>query len=266
MTTTTLEERRSSFRTSDAERSAATAALLARAHASDDETVRRECHDDVVRLNMRVAEALARRFARRSVPLEDLTQIAYLALVRAVRGFDPSHDRDLLAYAVPTIEGDIRRHFRDHGWTIRPPRDVQRAHTRLVRTGASLDRYDGPMLEELALQVEESVEVVREALTARSCFTLLSLDQPASTAEGDGPTTDVVDAGDRTQEQSEARLLLQPLVATLGRREQQMLQWRFVDELSQREIAERLDLSQVQVSRLLQRVLTRMRGALVEAC
>ena len=266
MTTTTLEERRSSFRTSDAERSAATAALLARAHASDDETVRRECHDDVVRLNMRVAEALARRFARRSVPLEDLTQIAYLALVRAVRGFDPSHDRDLLAYAVPTIEGDIRRHFRDHGWTIRPPRDVQRAHTRLVRTGASLDRYDGPHAGG-ARPPGRGVGRGGARGAHRPLLLHPALAGPAGLDRGGGrPDHRRGRRGDRTQEQSEARLLLQPLVATLGRREQQMLQWRFVDELSQREIAERLDLSQVQVSRLLQRVLTRMRGALVEAC
>ena len=269
--TTTLAERRTTFRASDAERAAATTSLLARAAATTDEAERRACHDEVVRVNMRVAEAVARRYARRGVPVEDLTQIAYLALVRAVRRYDAAHERDLLAYAVPTIEGDIRRHFRDHGWTIRPPRDVQRAHTRLVRTGASLDRYDTLTLEGLATQVEESVEVVREALSARTCFSLLSLDQPSGSGgsggsgEGEGPTPDVADDADRSQEQAEARLLVRPLVASLADRDQQILRWRFVDELSQREIAQRLGLSQIQVSRLLQRVLTQMRGALAEA-
>ncbi|MDO3396959.1 sigma-70 family RNA polymerase sigma factor [Nocardioides sp. SOB44] len=269
--TSTLAERRSTFRASDAERAAATTSLLARAAATDDDAERRAYHDEVVRVNMRVAEAVARRYARRGIPVEDLTQVAYLALVRAVRRFDAAHARDLLAYAVPTIEGDIRRHFRDHGWTIRPPRDVQRAHTRLVRTGASLDRYDTPTLEGLATQVEESVEVVREALSARTCFSLLSLDQPISSGssggagEGEGPTPDVADDADRSQEQAEARLLVRPLVASLADRDQQILRWRFVDELSQREIAQRLGLSQIQVSRLLQRVLTQMRGALAEA-
>jgi len=266
--TSTLAERRTTFRTSDAERAAATTSLLARAAATHDDAERRACHDEVVRVNMRVAEAVARRYARRGIPIEDLTQVAYLALVRAVRRFDAAHERDLLAYAVPTIEGDIRRHFRDHGWTIRPPRDVQRAHTRLVRTGASLDRYDTPQLEDLATQVEESVEVVREALSARTCFSLLSLDQPTGaggSGEGEGPTPDVADDADRSQEQAEARLLVRPLVASLADRDQQILRWRFVDELSQREIAQRLGLSQIQVSRLLQRVLTQMRGALAEA-
>jgi RNA polymerase sigma-B factor len=267
--TRTLAERRTTFRASDAERAAATTSLLARAAATDDDAERRACHDEVVRVNMRVAEAVARRYARRGIPVEDLTQVAYLALVRAVRRFDAAHDRDLLAYAVPTIEGDIRRHFRDHGWTIRPPRDVQRAHTRLVRSGASLDRYGTPQLEDLASQVEESVEVVREALSARTCFSLLSLDQPigsgGSGGSGEGPTPDVADDADRSQEQAEARLLVRPLVASLADRDQQILRWRFVDELSQREIAQRLGLSQIQVSRLLQRVLTQMRGALAEA-
>ena len=267
--TSTLAERRTTFRASDAERAAATTSLLERAAATDDDAERRACHDEVVRGNMRVAEAVARRYARRGIPIEDLTQVAYLALVRAVRRFDAAHERDLLAYAVPTIEGDIRRHFRDHGWTIRPPRDVQRAHTRLVRTGASLDRYDTPTLEGLATQVEESVEVVREALSARTCFSLLSLDQPigsgGSGGSGEGPTPDVADDADRSQEQAEARLLVRPLVASLADRDQQILRWRFVDELSQREIAQRLGLSQIQVSRLLQRVLTQMRGALAEA-
>ncbi|MBM7507788.1 RNA polymerase sigma-B factor [Nocardioides salarius] len=268
--TSTLAERRTTFRASDAERAAATTSLLARAAATTDEAERRACHDEVVRVNMRVAEAVARRYARRGVPVEDLTQIAYLALVRAVRRYDAAHERDLLAYAVPTIEGDIRRHFRDHGWTIRPPRDVQRAHTRLVRTGASLDRYDTGALNDLASQVEEPVEVVREALSARTCFSLLSLDQPIGSGgpgsgDGEGPTPDVADVADRSQEQAEARLLVRPLVASLGEREQRILRWRFVEELSQREIAERLGLSQIQVSRLLQRVLTQMRGALAEA-
>jgi RNA polymerase sigma-B factor len=269
--TSTLAERRSTFRASDAERAAATSSLLARAAATDDDAERHACHDEVVRVNMRVAEAVARRYARRGIAIEDLTQVAYLALVRAVRRFDAAHERDLLAYAVPTIEGDIRRHFRDHGWTIRPPRDVQRAHTRLVRSGASLDRYDTPQLEDLATQVEESVEVVREALSARTCFSLLSLDQPIGSGgsggagEGEGPTPDVADDADRSQEQAEARLLVRPLVASLADRDQQILRWRFVDELSQREIAQRLGLSQIQVSRLLQRVLTQMRGALAEA-
>ena len=255
-------------RLTDAQRSERTAALLARAHHPDTtEDERNRCLDRVVELNMRVAEAVARRYARRGVPVEDLTQVAYLALLRAVRSFDPAHERDLLAYAVPSMTGEIRRHFRDHSWTIRPPREVQRAHGRLIRSGAPLDRVDEASVSALAAEVEESVEVVREALAARSCFSLLSLDTPAtgehedSTALREVPDTAVDDDVART----EARLLVRPLLAGLGTRDRDLLHLRFTEELSQREIALRLGMSQVQVSRCLQRLLLQLRGALAEA-
>ena len=253
----------------DGERSEWTTALLARANTPGvDEAEREACLERVVELNMRVAEAVARRYARRSVPVEDLTQVAYLALVRAVRSFDPSHDRDLLAYAVPSMTGEIRRHFRDHSWTIRPPREVQRAHTRLVRTGAALDRVDETSVSALAAEVEESVDVVREALLARSCFSLVSLDSPVGGETGgeDGPVRDVADPEvEESLERTEARLLVQPLLATLTPRDRDLLRLRFGQELSQREIGLRLGMSQIQVSRCLQRLLVQLRGALAEA-
>lgn len=259
-------------RLSDAERSEQTAELLARAHAADVSAPERAaCLDRVVELNMRVAEAVARRYARKSIPVEDLTQVAYLALVRAVRSFDPGHERDLLSYAVPSMTGEIRRHFRDHSWTIRPPREVQRAHGRLVRSGASLDRMDEASVNALAAEVEESVDVVREALAARSCFSLLSLDTPpgGEGSEG-GEVSTLREVGDPTHEadvaRTEARLVVGPLLRTLSPRERDLLRLRFAEELPQREIASRLGMSQIQVSRLLQRLLHQLRGALAEAC
>lgn len=259
-------------RPDDAERSGRTRDLLARAHAPGaDAHEAAACLEEVVELNMRVAEALARRYARRGIALEDLTQVAYLALVRAVRSFDPQHERDLLAYAVPCITGELRRHFRDHGWSIRPPREVQRAHGRLLRTDAALDRLDEPGIAALAAEVEESVEVVREALLARSCFALTSLDTPAGTGGSGGaggeagdPVLRSVPDPDHEQRTAalEARLVIEPLLATLAPREAELVRLRFTEELSQREIAERLDLSQVQVSRLLQKVLLQLRHAL----
>lgn len=259
-------------RLTDAERSEQTAELLARAHAADASPEERAASlDRVVELNMRVAEAVARRYARKSIPVEDLTQVAYLALVRAVRSFDPAHERDLLSYAVPTMTGEIRRHFRDHSWTIRPPREVQRAHGRLVRSGAVLDRMDEASVSALADEVEESVDVVREALAARSCFSLLSLDTPPG-GEGSeaGEVSTLREVGDPAGEvdvaRTEARLMVAPLLRTLSPRERDLLRLRFADELPQREIATRLGMSQIQVSRLLQRLLLQLRGALAEAC
>lgn len=269
------EQARDAFsvrRLSDAQRSQETAELLARAHAADASPEERTaCLDRVVELNMRVAEAVARRYARKSVPVEDLTQVAYLALVRAVRSFDPAHERDLLSYAVPSMTGEIRRHFRDHSWTIRPPREVQRAHGRLVRSGASLDRMDEASVSALADEVEESVDVVREALAARSCFSLLSLDTPPGGEGAEGGEVSVLrEVGDPAHEddvaRTEARLVVGPLLRTLNPRERDLLRLRFAEELPQREIARRLGMSQIQVSRLLQRLLLQLRGALAEAC
>ena len=253
----------------DTERSEQTTALLARAHAPGvSETEREACLERVVELNMRVAEAVARRYARRSIPVEDLTQVAYLALVRAVRSFDPSHERDLLAYAVVRSRRQRQMCIRDSSWTIRPPREVQRAHTRLVRSGVALDRVDDTSVTALAAEVEESVEVVREALLARSCFSLVSLDSPVG-GESDGEAGPVRDVADpetqESMERTEARLLVRPLLATLTPRDRDLLRLRFGQELSQREIGLELGMSQIQVSRCLQRLLLQLRGALADA-
>lgn len=257
-----LTHQRTSRRVPATERSARTTALLtaaADAAAAGDLTGRDRVLEDVVELNMQVAEAVARRYAQRGIPLEDLTQVAYLALVRSVSSFDPELGEDLLTFAVPNITGEIRRHFRDQGWSIRPPREVQRAHSRILRSSDQRDRYDAGALERLAAEVEESVEVVREALVARDGFSLLSLDRPLDTG---GSPLDVIDPGDHAAEAAEARTMLAPLVAEMDERERQILAWRFVDELSQRQIAERLGMTQVQVSRLLQKLLTHLRATL----
>ncbi|MCL8025568.1 sigma-70 family RNA polymerase sigma factor [Nocardioides bruguierae] len=248
-------------RLSDADRAAFTQHLLEQAAAAGSDAERQQMLDRVVELNMRVAEAVARRYARKGVPIEDLTQVAYLALVRVVRSFEPEQGRDLLAYAVPSITGEIRRHFRDHGWTIRPPRDVQRAHSRILRAQASFEKLDEQGVAGLAAEVEESVDTVREALAARSFYSLLSIDAPVTE---DSAPRDVAVPDDRSAEQCEARLLLAPLLKTLGTRERDVLRLRFADELSQREIAEQLGMSQVQVSRLLQKLLVQLRQALGE--
>ncbi len=260
-----LTHPRNSRRIPADERSARTAELLAAAATAsdaDDAVARDRALEEVVELNMQVAEAVARRYAQRGIPLEDLTQVSYLALVRSVACYDVDRGEDLLSFAVPNMTGEIRRHFRDQGWSIRPPREVQRAHSRILRSEDQRDRYGTDALARLAADVEESVEVVREALVARDGFALLSLDRPT---DAGGATIDVVDTGDHAAEAAEARAMLQPLVAAMDERERQILAWRFVDELSQRQIAERLEMTQVQVSRLLQKVLAHLRASLGDA-
>ena len=270
MTTIDLDQERRT-RTRRGQRTADQLTRAVRAGRAGDEVARQDALDRVVELNMGVAESVARRYARRGIALEDLTQVAYLALVRSVGSYEPDRGEDLLSYVVPSITGEIRRHFRDQGWTIRPPRDVQRAHSRILRTGTSRERYDTPAIEDLARRVDESVELVREALLARGGYDALSLDKPTDTTDGASETAGPggaggIDVGDpdqaHAQAAAEARMMLAPLVATMDAREQQILRWRFAEELSQRQIAERLEMTQVQVSRLLQRMLTQLRAAL----
>ena len=246
-----------------AERSERTTTLLAEVVDAPPER-RRALLDEVVTINMQVAEAVAQRHARRGVPLEDLQQVAYVALVRAVHQFDPGKDRDLLSYAVPCMEGEVRRYFRDHGWTVRPPRDVQRAHARILGAGRSVDRIDAQGVERLAADIEESADVVREALAARGLIFVVSLDQPVGGGEL-GISDLVADPRDDAQARSEMRLMLAPLLARLSPREREVVRWRYVDELTQREIGERLGCSQTQVSKLLQAVLAQLRGGLADA-
>lgn len=244
------------------ERARRTAALLRRAAADPRPAHRAALLDEVVVLNMRVAEAVARRYRGRGLPVDDLTQIAYAALVRAVRDFDCSQGRDLLAYAVPSMTGEIRRYFRDNGWVVRPPRAVQRAHGRMVRSGADPERMDDAGLEGLASHLGEDAALVAEALRVRDSERALSLDSPSAHGEGEALAHRVAPEEDRDAQQSEARMMLEPAMALLGAQERQVLSWRFVDEASQREIAERLDCSQVQVSRILKRILKQLRTSI----
>ncbi len=246
-----------------AERSERTAALLAEV-AQESGSRRRDLLDEIVTINMQVADAVAQRHARRGVPVDDLRQVAYVALVRAVHQFDPAMDRDLLSYAVPCMEGELRRYFRDHGWTVRPPRDVQRAHARILSAVGGVERIDAAGVERLAADVQEPVEVVREALAARDLIFVVSLDQPVAGGEL-GISDLVADPRDDAHARSEMRLMLAPLLARLSPRDRDILRWRFIDELTQREIGERLGCSQTQVSKVLQGILTQMRGSLADA-
>ncbi|WP_168929804.1 sigma-70 family RNA polymerase sigma factor [Nocardioides sp. GY 10127] len=243
-------------RLSDDERAQITRTLLLRAAATGDETERRACLDAVVEVNMRVAEAVARRYSNRGVALEDLRQVAYLALVRAVRTFEPSREVDLLSFAVPSMTGEIRRHFRDHSWTIRPPRRVQETCTRLVRAGGERDRLDDAGLATLAAQVDAEVDTVREALTARHLFTPPSLDRVVGEQVRE-PASD-----DDGLERAETRALLDRVLRQVSLTERRVLDLRFGQQLSQQAIADRLGMTQVQVSRTLQRVLLQLRSAI----
>lgn len=218
---------------------------------------------EAIELNVPLARYLASRYQRRGIASDDLEQVAYLGLMKAIRGFRPDEATSFAAYAIPTIRGELRRHFRDAGWTIRPPRRVQELQPRIRSVEAELvqvlHRY--PTVTELAEALDVDVDAILEATSVDSCFTPHSLDAPLQ-----GEDCDLVaDPGscDPAFARTDVRLVLEPALAELGERDRRILDLRFVDGLSQREIGQAVGISQMQVSRILTRVLDQLRGAIV---
>ena len=249
-----------------AERASSTDDLLQRAQAAADEDTRRRLLDEVVLINRGVAEAVASRYRRRGVPLEDLQQAAYEGLVKAVYRFDPTLGKDLLTYAVPTIRGELQRHFRDHSWTVRPPRRVQELQWRVNRCIEDLTQELGhePSDGQIRDKMDISTSEYDEAIVAFGCFTPTSLDQPVS-HDGAATVGDLLPdeaAEARDLDAAEARTALAPVIKELPERDKQIIYLRFFEDQTQEEIGARLGVTQMQVSRLLSRILRDLRSAL----
>jgi RNA polymerase sigma-B factor len=239
------------------ERANRTAELLERACGTPCPEERDQLLEEVVVLNMGVARAVSRRFRNKGVPDEDLEQVAFLALTRAARNFDQSLRHDFLSYAVPTIRGELKKHFRDHGWTVRPPRRIQELQGRIMTARAELTQRLGrsPRPSEIAVELDEELDHVLEALSTDGCFAPASLDRPVG--EDTGTTLgELVSAEDRGQNAAEARVVLGPVVRRLAERDRRILNMRFFEDLTQQEIADRIGVTQMQVSRLLSRILS----------
>lgn len=208
---------------------------------------------------MGLAQHLARRFAHRGVPLEDLVQVASLAVVHAAARFDETRGLSFSTYVAPTILGEIKHHFRDRLWDLRVPRRVQDLHVTLNRLVDPLTHTLGrsPTLQELALAARVSSHDVLEALEAGNAFSTRSID---AASDPDGyPSAAHLWPGDDDLESVEERLTVSALLAELPPREQLVVRLRFYENMCQREIAERLGISQMHVSRLLARSLEQLR-------
>lgn len=212
--------------------------------------------------NLHIADSIASRYVARGIARDDLQQVARLALVRASRAFCPEREQDFLAYAVPCIRGELRRHFRDAGWMVRPPRRVQEAQYRIQAARVALTEHLGrePRVDDFAENLDLDAKTVTEALTLDGCFFPESLDRAVS-ADGAGHAV----VGDRLAaesgefERSEARVILAPLIAQLHPRDARVLHLRFFEGLTQREVGEAIGVTQMQVSRILSRVLAQLR-------
>lgn len=247
-----------------AERSRRTQELMLEAHASDDRELRARLLDDVVVLNRCVAEAVANRYRGRGVPVDDLHQAAYEGLVKAVQNFDPTVRPDLLTYAVPTIRGQVQRWFRDQSWMVRPPRRVQELQWQVNRSveRLTLDVGRPPTDEELSEDIGCTVAELRESVQAFGCFRPPSLDRPVG--ESPGMTLgDLLVSPVDEQSAAEARVALAGVLPALEERDRVILHLRFVEDRSQKEIGMMLGVTQMQVSRLLERILRTLRTQLV---
>jgi RNA polymerase sigma-B factor len=217
--------------------------------------------DQLIEAHIGLAEYLARRFANRGEPLDDLVQVASLGLVKAVERFDPARGLEFTTFATPTIVGELKRHFRDKGWAVRVPRRVQELHLRITRVIDDLSNELGrsPNVDEIAMRAGTTEDEVIEAIDAGSAYRSTSLD--AGRSDDDESPGLLGQLGDVDPElaRSELRTTLGPLIAALPEREQVMLYLRFYEGLTQSEIAKRLGISQMHVSRLLARSLQQLR-------
>jgi RNA polymerase sigma-B factor len=211
---------------------------------------------------MPLARSLARRYGGTAEPLEDLNQVAYVGLLNAIDGFDPERGTAFASYAIPTILGELRRHFRDRGWAVHVPRSAQERGLALSRERERLAKELGrrPKLSEIAESLDWTAEQARLAERVAVSYEATSLDAPVSSGSGDDATAivDTLGSEDSGYAVAEARATLAPLWRILGERERRVLHMRFAEDLTQRDIGARIGCSQMHVSRLLQGALSRM--------
>ncbi len=204
---------------------------------------------------------IALRYANRGEPLDDLIQVGTIGLIKAVDRFELDRGAKLSTFAAPNIAGEIKRHFRDRGWAIRPPRDVQELGAKLTRTvdALTVKLQRSPNVTELAEALEVSEEQILDAMVGQQTYSTVSFEEPI----GENRTAlDVLGAEDADFDVAEARALLDSCLPSLDPRSQRIVQLRFHEELTQREIADQLGISQMHVSRLLRRALDDLREQL----
>jgi RNA polymerase sigma-B factor len=227
---------------------------------------RRALRDQLVQAYLPVANTIASRFRGRGHSQEDLRQVAAVGLVNAVNRFEPSVGVDFLAFAVPTIMGEVRRYFRDTSWSVRVPRRLKELHLKLSAASGELSQRLGraPSARELATHLDLPIDTVYEGLEAATAYQAVSLSEPLSSGSDEVPLADALGEDDESFERIDNREAVRPLLEALPERERRILVLRFFGNLSQTQIAEQVGVSQMHVSRLLSRSLNRLRRQLDE--
>ncbi len=217
--------------------------------------------DELVRRFLPLARKLARRYAGAREPIDDLVQVASLGLVKAVHRFDPTRDIAFSSFAVPTIAGELKRYFRDLGWSVHVPRGAQEMALKVEQARQQMASRSGrsPSVNELAQYLEWSVEDVLDALEAGSAHHSVSLDAPIDDGEGEGGSlAQSLGDDDERFETIEDRVTIATATQRLPARERKVLYLRFVEDLTQTQIAESIGVSQMQVSRILRRAVAQL--------
>jgi len=224
---------------------------------------RARLRDRAIEAWLPLARHLAHRYAGRGEPTDDLVQTATVGLIKAIDKFDPDRGVDFAGYAIPTIIGEIKRHFRDRTWSVRVPRRLQELRLAITEANAALAHTLGrsPTITDIAKHLDLTEEDILEGLEGARAYNATSLSTPIN-ADGTTELGDTLGTEDHEYELAETRVALGPALATLDQREQTILTLRFYGNLTQSQIAEHIGISQMHVSRLLTKALTKLRDQL----
>jgi RNA polymerase sigma-B factor len=243
-----------------------TVRILVELRRCEDQQRRQRLRHQLVVVNLPVATSIAMRYRSRGASLEDLVQAANLGLVKAVNGFDPGRGNEFMAYAVPTIAGEVKRYFRDQGWDIRPPRRVQELRPEVERASAELTQTLGrsPRVSEIAEHLQVGEEDVIECVSSAEIYHLSSLDAPIGDAEHLA-VADTLGEPDPALAKVDDLMTLRVLLDDLPLRDRRILALRFFRGWTQAQIAGDIGVTQMQVSRLIAKVLARLRAGMTAA-
>lgn len=230
------------------------------------QSARDGARDDLVHLHLPLVEHCARRFRNRGEPFEDLVQVGTIGLIKSIDRFDSDRGVEFSTYATPTIIGEIKRYFRDKGWAIRVPRRLQELRMQIGAAGAELTQSLGrsPTPRELAEAIGCSVEEIIEGIESSNAYSTLSLDASDDSEDGAATMLDAIGIDDAGLAHVEIRESIKPLLDRLDQREKKILLLRFFKNMTQSQIAEEIGVSQMHVSRLLNRTLEQLRASLEE--
>ena len=220
-----------------------------------------DAREKLVMSHMNLVRFLANKFKNRGEPLDDLVQVGYLGLLKAIDRFDPSRGLEFTTYATPTILGEIKRHFRDKGWSVRVPRRLQELSAKVNQATDKLttELQRSPKIEEIADYLGASVDEVLEAMESSSAYSSVPLEGSTNPEADDAPSViDRYATEDSALAFTDDRLVIEDALKSFSPREREVIELRFLQGMTQIEIAERLGISQVQVSRLLRRTLKKI--------